>query len=398
MSQFSYVASDANGRTVRGKEIADDYLDLIEKLRAKHIYCTSYREIEQKNKGDVKYKFKTADLAFMCRQLSSMLTAGISVVKALHILVTQCEVPKQKAVLTDIYEDVQKGRSFSEAISAKQGAFPNLFVSMVAAGEISGNLDVIMNRVSEHYAKENKLNNKIRGAMIYPCVLLVLMVTVVLALFAFIMPMFIEMFESPESMPFLTQILMHISNFITGQWYILIGVFIAIFIALRIILRTPSTRLKWDEMLCKMPKVGKLMCVIYTARFARTMSNLFASGMQMVDCIEKSVATLGNSYISKRFEEVVEDVKQGESLSVAITKTEIFEGIFTSIIFVGEESGTLDDILAKTADYYDEEADSAVSKLTALLEPCMIIFLGAAVGLILAGVFPALYGSFDNIS
>ena len=398
MSQFSYVASDANGRTVRGKEIADDYLDLIEKLRAKHIYCTSYREIEQKNKGDVKYKFKTADLAFMCRQLSSMLTAGISVVKALHILVTQCEVPKQKAVLTDIYEDVQKGSSFSEAISAKQGAFPNLFVSMVAAGEISGNLDVIMNRVSEHYAKENKLNNKIRGAMIYPCVLLVLMVTVVLALFAFIMPMFIEMFESPESMPFLTQILMHISNFITGQWYILIGVFIAIFIALRIILRTPSTRLKWDEMLCKMPKVGKLMCVIYTARFARTMSNLFASGMQMVDCIEKSVATLGNSYISKRFEEVVEDVKQGESLSVAITKTEIFEGIFTSIIFVGEESGTLDDILAKTADYYDEEADSAVSKLTALLEPCMIIFLGAAVGLILAGVFPALYGSFDNIS
>lgn len=398
MSQFVYTAADANGKTVRGKEMADDYLDLIERLRGKHLYCTSYREVQQKGKKDAKYKFKTSDLAFICRQLSSMLTAGISLVKALHILVTQCEDKKQKAVLVDIYEDVQKGRSFSEAIAAKPGVFPNMFTSMVTAGEVSGNLDTIMARVAEHYAKENKINNKIKGAMTYPIVLLVLMVVVVLALFAFIMPMFISMFDSPEDMPFLTQILNNISNFITQKWYILIGVGIAIFVAIRVILRTPSTRLKWDEMLCKMPKVGKLMCIIYTARFARTMSNLFASGMQMVDCIEKSVQTLNNSYISKRFEQVVEDVKQGESLSSAITKTEIFEGIFTSIVFVGEESGTLDQILEKTADYYDEESDAAISKLTGLLEPIMIIFLGLAVGLILAGVFPALYGSMDNIS
>ena len=398
MASFSYVASDINGRTVRGRDTADNYQQLIEKLKEKNLFGTSYTEIVEKEEK-AKYTFKTKDLAFLCRQLSSMLTSGISIVRALNILYTQQEDKKQKAVLLEIYEDVQRGRSFSESVASKKGVFPVFFVSMVAAGEASGNLDMIMQRVSDHYAKENKINNKIKSSMTYPIVLLVMMLIIVIAMFTFIMPMFMDMFSSPDDMPALTKAMMDFSNFLKEKWYICIAIVIALVFAIRILLKAPNTRLKYDELLCNMPKIGKLMKTIYTSRFARTMSNLFSSGMQMVECIEKSVGTLGNSYIEKVFrDQVIEDVKQGESLSNAITKTNIFEGIFTSIIYVGEESGTLDDILAKTADYYDEEADTAISKLVGLMEPLLIIILGVCVGLIVASVLPALYGSFGAVA
>lgn len=395
MAYFSYVATDANGAKVKGKEYAEDYLDLTSKLREKNLFCTQYTEIEEKQ-ADAKYKFKTADLAFMCRQLASMLTAGISLVKSLHILYSQEENKKAKAVLQEIYEDVQKGRSFSEAVQAKPGVFPNLFVSMVAAGEASGSLDSVMNRVAEHYASENKTNNKIKGAMTYPMILGILLIGVFFGLFIFIMPMFRDL--AGDDLPPLSAAMFAISDFMIGYWWVIIIVAVIIVMTIRVLLKVPSIGHKVDQMLIKVPKVGVLLCTIYTASFARTMSNLFASGLQMVDCIEKSVDTLSNSYIRETFHnQVVEDVKHGESLSVAVAKTGIFPGIFTSIIMVGEESGALDDILAKSADYYEDEADSAISKLVSLLEPCMIIFMGLMIGMILAGVFPILYGGMGNL-
>ena len=395
MAYFSYVATDANGTKVKGKEYAEDYLDLTSKLREKNLFCTQYTEIEEKQQ-DAKYKFKTADLAFLCRQLASMLTAGISLVKSLHILYTQEENKKAKAVLLEIYEDVQKGRSFSEAIQSRPGVFPNLFVSMVAAGEASGNLDSIMNRVADHYAGENKTNNKIKSAMTYPMILGILLIGVFFGLFIFIMPMFRDL--AGDDMPALSAAMFSISDFMIAYWWIIIIVAVVLVLVIRIVIKIPSVRFKWHQTLIKLPKIGVLMCTIYTSRFARTMSNLFASGLQMVDCIEKSVDTLNNQYIEETFHgQVVEDVKHGEALSVAIAKTGIFPGIFTSIIMVGEESGALDDILSKSADYYEDEADTAISKLVGLLEPCMIIFMGLMIGMILAGVFPILYSGMGNM-
>lgn len=395
MAYFSYVATDANGARVKGKEYAEDYLELISKLREKNLFCSEYTEIQDRNKS-VPYQFKTADLAFMCRQLASMLKAGISLVKSLHILYSQEENKKAKAVLLEIYEDVQKGRSFSEAIQSRPGVFPNLFVSMVAAGEASGNLDGIMQRVADHYLSTNKTNNKVKNAMVYPIVLLVLLVIIFFALMIFILPMFRDL--AGDEMPPLSAALFAIGDFMQVYWWLLIIIFVVLFFAIRIALKMPKVRLKWDEILTKMPKIGVLMCTIYTSRFARTMSNLFASGLQMVDCIEKSVDTLGNSYIQGVFHsQVVEDVKHGESLSSAVAKTEIFPGIFTSIIMVGEESGALDEILEKSAEYYEDEADTAIQKLVGLMEPVMIIFMGIMVGMILAGIFPILYGGMEGI-
>ena len=397
MTQFSYVATDVNGKKIRGKEMAEDSAELIEKLRQKGLFCTVYRDLQANKANDVKFKFKTKDLSFFCRQLSAMLTSGVSLVKALHILQAQTENKKMRAILLDIYEEVQKGRSFSEAIATKPGVFPGLFVSMVGAGEASGNLDMIMNRVSEHYAKDSKTQNKVRGAMIYPIVLLVLLLAMMIGMFTFIMPMFKGLMSEGTEMPALSAAMFAVSDFFTAYWYLLLIGFIAIVIVFRIILTTPSTKLKWDKMLLGLPKVGGLLRTIYTARFARTMSNLFASGLQMVDCIEKSVGTLGNSYIIKEFEEVIENVKRGEALSTAIARINVFEGMFVSIIYVGEESGTLDQILEKSSDYYDDEADSAIASMVSLLEPVMIILMGVMVACILVAVFPILYSGMEGM-
>ena len=395
MAYYSYVATDVNGSTVRGKEYADDYLDLNEKLRAKNLFCTEYSEIQEKQ-SDAKYKFKTKDLAFICRQLASMLTAGISLVRSLHILYSQEENKKAKAALLEIYEDVQKGRSFAEAVQARPGVFPLLFVSMVAAGEASGNLDVIMTRVADYYLNQNKTNNQIKSALIYPIVLMCLLVAVFFGLFIFIMPMFRDL--AGDDLPPLSAAMFAISDFLIPYWWtIILGVGVIVLV-LHFLKKTPWFALWFDEMKVKMPKVGPLLIVIYTGRFARTMANLYASGLQMVDCIEKSADTLNNQYISNLFHEsVVEDVKHGEALSTAITKIGVFPGVFTSIIMVGEESGALDDILNKSADYYEDESATAIAKLVGLMEPLMIIFLGIMIGMILAGIFPILYGGMANV-
>lgn len=396
MDKFSYVATDSNGKSVRGTELAEDYKDLQMKLRERKLYITSYRNLGG-GVADVKYKFKIKEVSFISRQLASMTSAGLSLVRALHILQEQQENKKAKAVLLDIYEEVQKGKSFSDVLYSKPGVFPDMFVSMVAAGEASGTLDQMLNRLSDHFANANKTANKAKSAMVYPMVLLVLLLVVIIFLFAAILPSFAGLGD-PSTYSALTKALLAFSDSLVNQWYVYIIVIVGIVIAIVFLLKTPSTRLRMDELLLKVPKVGKLVATMYTGTFARNMSNLYGAGLQMVDCIEKSVSVVNNSYVRKRFIDVVSDIKLGESMSKSIEKTGIFEGMFTSIIFVGEESGTLDTILSKAAEYYEEEADSAVTKLVGLMEPLMIIIMGIAIGLFLAGMFPLLYGSMTNIT
>ncbi len=391
MKKFSYTATDVSGKIVRGTEVAEDYQDLQQRLKERNLYVTKYRDHGAREAVDVKYKFKTKDVSFISRQLASMTSAGLSLVRALHILMEQQENKKAKAVLLDIYEEVQKGKSFSDVLYSKPGVFPDMFVSMVSAGEASGTLDQILNRVADHFANANKTGNKVKSAMIYPLVLLVMIIAVVILMFTMILPQFGSMMAE-EDMNGLSRAMMKVSDSMINYWYVYIIVIALVVMFFWVVNRIPAAKLKMDEMLLKMPKVGKLMSTIYTGRFARNMANLYGAGLQLVDCIEKSVAVLGNTYVKKRFAEAIDNIKLGESMSKAIEKTEIFEGMFTSIIFVGEESGTLDTILNKAADYYDEEADSAIGKLVGLMEPAMIIIMGVVIGLVLAALFPMLYG------
>ena len=195
----------------------------------------------------------------------------------------------------------------------------------------------------------------------------------------------------------ITKALLAFSDFLRTKYLYLIAAVVIIVIGVRYALKVDSVRMNFDMIKLKAPVVGKLMGKIYTGRFARTLSSLYSSGIPMVECLERSSRVLGNKYIDKMFIQVIDEVKQGQPLSTSIQKTEIFESMFCSIIYVGEESGTLDEILAKTADYYEEEADSAISRLVGLMEPLMIIIMGVAIGLCLAGIFPMLYGSMGNI-
>ncbi|MBQ8121701.1 MAG: type II secretion system F family protein, partial [Ruminococcus sp.] len=330
-------------------------------------------------------------------QLSAMLTSGLTLVKAIDILTKEQENDKAKAIWQDIYENVQKGESFSSTLEMHSGSFPDFLISMVGAGETSGSLDVIMTRMSDHYSKENKLKNTIKGAMIYPIILLVLCIVIVIFLFTFIMPTFIGMYEDPDQMPALTKVMAAFSDFLRYRWYILIIIVAAAVFGIRYALKVPDLRLKVDRLLIKGPGFGPLVTKIYTGRFSRTLSSLYSSGIPMVECLQRASSVLGNSYIDQKFEDVVDEVKQGESLSAAITRTEVFEPMFCSVIYVGEESGALDSILEKTSDYYEEESDSAVQRLVSMTEPILLIFMGLIIGLVVVGIYPALYGSMEGL-
>ena len=396
MKSFSYIAQDARGKQSKGVMNAESEQEFLAKAKERGLYIKDYRESDSTSTKSI-YKFDTKELSFCCRQLAAMLTSGLTLVKAIDILTKEQENEKAKGIWQDIYENVQKGESFSSTLEMHAGSFPDFLISMVGAGESSGSLDVIMQRMSDHYAKENKLKNTIKGAMIYPIILAVLCVVIVIFLFTFIMPTFIDMYEDPSEMPTLTKIMAHISDFIRYRWYILAILVVGGYFGISYMLKVPSIRLKFDRFILKGPGFGPLVTKIYTGRFSRTLSSLYSSGIPMVECLERASAVLGNSYVDEKFLEVVDEVKQGETLSAAITRTEIFEPMFCSGVYVGEESGALDSILEKTSDYYEEESDSAVQRLVSMVEPILLIFMGLIIGMVVVGIYPALYGSFDNI-
>lgn len=396
MKSYSYIAQDARGKQVKGKANAENEQEFLEKMKERGLFIKDYGEEANSSSRSI-YKFNTKELAFCCRQLSAMLTSGLTLVKSIDIMRNEQENDKAKAIWQDIYENVQKGESFSATLEMHRGSFPDFLISMVGAGEASGSLDVIMTRLSDQYAKENKLSNTVKGAMIYPCILGVLCVVIVIFLFTFIMPTFLDMYEDPSTMPFLTKVMKVISDFLIKRWYILVILLVFIIIGINYALKAPNLRYKVDRMIIKGPGWGPLVTKIYTARFSRTLSSLYSSGIPMVECIQRASAILGNMYVDDKFEGVIDEVKQGETLSAAITRTEIFESMFCSVIYVGEESGALDSILEKTSDYYEEESDSAVERLVHMVEPIMLIFMGIVIGLVVCGIYPALYGSMDSI-
>ncbi len=396
MKSFSYTAQDAKGNVKKGVLVAESEQAFLARMKEMGLYAKDYKESDSDNSKSM-YKFNSKELYFNCRQLSAMLTSGLTLVKALDILCKEQEKEKAKAIWQDVYENVQKGESFSDSLLKHKGSFPDFLISMVNAGESSGSLDVIMQRMANHYANENKLKNTIKSAMTYPMILAILCVVIVIFLFTFIMPTFIDMYDDPSTMPFLTKVLANISDFLRTKWYILVIIAVGGFFGITYALKVPSFRLKFDRLMLKGPGFGPLITKIYTGRFSRTLSSLYSSGIPMVECLQRSSAVLGNMYIDECFEDVISEVKQGEALSAAITRTGIFEPMFCSIIFVGEEAGALDSILESSSEYYEEESDSAVQRLVGMIEPIMLIFMGVVIGLVVCGIYPALYGSMESV-
>lgn len=275
MKKFSYTAKDAKGTQSKGMMVANDEQDFLAKMHEKGLFCSNYTESDSDDSKSM-HKFTTKELAFNCRQLSAMLSSGLTLVKSLDILCKEQEKEVSKVIWRDVYENVQKGESFSASLELHGDSFPQFLTSMVSAGESSGSLDIIMKRMSEHYAKENKMHNIIKGAMIYPIILLCLTVVIVIGLFTFIMPTFIEMYDDPSKMPALTKVMMHISNFLRTKYIILIVVVVGLIFGIKYLLKIPSIRLKFDRLLIKGPGSWTSACQgLYRPFFTYTFFTLF---------------------------------------------------------------------------------------------------------------------------
>jgi type IV pilus assembly protein PilC len=400
MPKYKYTAVDAEGKNVKDTIFATNMAEFNAVLKQKGEYALSVKELTE---ADTSSKananaISMRDLSILCKQFATMLNSGITIVKSLDVLYQQQEKEKLKGILLKVYEQVQVGKSLSKALASTDGAFPNFMVSMIEAGEMSGSIDQVMLRLSEHYEKQMKLKSKVSSAMVYPILLLVVGFTVVMGLFIFVMPNLMGMFGDPEDLPALTRALMAMSNFMQKSWYVVIIFIVALILVFGVFKNTKMVKSLIDRLALYTPGIGKLYAVVVSANFCRTMYSVFSSGMSLLTSLELTTNVLDNTVITEKMSGVLDEIRSGGALSTALHRTEVFPQMMVTMINVGEESGALDDILAKTADFYDVEADNAIQKMVSLLEPLMIVILGAVVGTVIIGIMLPVFGMYENVA
>lgn len=394
MPQFRYVAKNMEGKTMRGVMEASGENVLQQQLKEQGLFLIEAKDTRGSKKV---YKFSSAQLAEFCREMSTLLASGVSIVRALEIIADEEGLAaSRRTVYLEILSELKKGTSLSEAMEMG-GSFPELMLGMIRSGEGSGNIDAVMARLSLHYERENRLKQQVRSAMTYPAVLLVMSVAVVILIVTFILPQFEELFSEMESLPVVTEILLAISDFLVSKWYMALFIVFVVGILLRIILKIYQVRRTVDYIKVRMPVIGKLNKVIYTARFARTLSSLYSSGMPIVAALQTAGGTIGNLYVEEQFEQVAVTVRSGVPLSQALKEVDGLLRKLSSTILVGEESGRLDTMLDSIAMTMEEEAEAATKRLVTMLEPVLICLMAMVVGFIIIAVMLPIYNSYSAI-
>ncbi len=404
MPSFKYTAMDNKGKKMKGTFTAGSANDVSEMLKEKHFFPVSIEENKaSKDQESVFARFSKVnnkDLAVFCRQFYAMLNAGIPIINCIDIIQQQTVKKRFQGVIADLFEQLQKGYTFSEALKQNADVFPNIMINMVEAGEVSGNLDLIMERLSVHFEKEYKINNKIKSAMAYPAVLAIVTIGVVVFLLMVVMPTFIGMFAGAGvALPKPTLIMMGISDFLRTKWYIVIFVGALISYLLFKTRQNDKLREGQDKFLLKrMPILNDITTKIVSSRFTRTMSTLLGSGVELLTAIEITSRVTGNKYVETVLGKVSEDVKKGVTMSEPLKRYAVFPPMISSMIKIGEDSGALDNILDKTANFYDDELDTAIQKLTSLVEPIMIVIMGAIVGFIVVAMMMPMFDMLQTVS
>ena len=398
MKKFKYRAMSTDGNKINGDYNASSRDEVISMITANGYYPLMVEEIVESTKIEFKFleKVTTKDIAIFCRQLYTMMDAGVSINSALNIMSKQITNKKLKNVVAEIEEEVEKGEMLSTAMKKYSDVFPNLLISMVESGEISGNLDTMMLRMSAHYEKENKINNKIKAAMVYPAVLSVVAIVAVMFIMTFVMPTFMDMFASEEiNLPLITKILLGASGFLQNNVVLIIIFFIFGVVGLRYYKKTEQGILTFSYLKLNLPILGSLNKKIIVSRFTRTLSTLLASGVSLVQALPVVGGVLGNKIAQDALENVRERVVRGEGLSEPIKQISIFPEMLSSMINIGEETGQLDEILNKTADFYDEEVEQAITTTTALIEPLLIVVMGLVIGLIVVSIMLPMFDMYS---
>lgn len=394
MPVYHYKVVNNQGISQEGTETAGSHGEMLYRLRQRQLYPVNVQEVIEKDIKDLDVfgRIKIKQIAVFNRQFATMLNAGVTIVNCLDILRQQTEHKKFKKIISELYEDVQKGLTLSEALSKHGNVFPHLMIRMIEAGEASGSLDIVLMRVAVHYEKEAKISNRVKSAMVYPIILTIVMVVVVVFLLTFVMPTFIGMFEgSGIDLPGPTKLLLAISSSLRRFWYIYLAVLAVSIYLIRRFAGTKEGRLVIDRWKLRLPVVKGLTHKVISARFTRTMSTLLASGISLLQAMENVAGAVGNTAVEQSILSAREDVRKGVALSVPIRKMGHFPPMVDNMIKIGEEAGTLDDILDKTANIYDEEVETEIQRLLSLLEPVMIVFMAVIVGFIVIAMMMPMF-------
>lgn len=397
MAVFNYKVVDKDGKNKKGTIEAPNRDGAEKKLKSDGYSIMSLTEQNNPFSGGlIKKKVKSRDLGVFCKQFSAVIRAGVTIISALELMGDQIENPTLKRAVMDAKTYVEKGGTLADALRVNSDVFPPIMINMVAAGELSGNLEVCLDRLVEHFEKDNALSSKIKGAMVYPIVVFIVMIIVVIVVMIAVIPNFTEMFKDMGTkLPLATRMMVAASDFIIHKWYILIIVVAAIVFGCKAFKKSSVGEQFFSNIAIKAPVFGNLTIKSACSRFARTMSTLMASGISMIDAVEQVAKMMDNKIIRDGLMDAKTQVAKGIPLSKPLKDMEVLPPMLSAMTKIGEETGDIEEMLSKVADYYDEEVDAATNKLTAAMEPLIMVVLACIVGMIVAAVYGPIMSMYD---
>lgn len=393
MPTYSYRARDVFGKLVKGTLEAQNVEEAKNWLRKKQLFIIELQEINQqifKWKREYGRKLSVGELAFFCRQLSTLLDAGVPILNSLFLLKEQTKDKSLRHVLAQVAEELQKGNSLSQALGRHPNIFPPLMVNMVEAGEIGGVLDEVLFRLALHWEKEYVMEEKIRSALAYPLVVMVVAWLAVLIFLILVLPSFQGILANMEmEMPLVTGLVLNTSLFFQKYWYLGFFLFFLTTVGFKQYLNTDSGQELWSKIVLQIPVFGGVNQKIIISRFSRTLGTLLKGGVPILQALEVSKRIADNKVVEKALTAVMAHVKDGGGVATPLAKCKVFPPMVVQMMAIGEEAGALEEMLEKISQYYDEEVESTISRLSSILEPLLILFLGGIVGfLILAIMLP----------
>ncbi|OGC90257.1 MAG: hypothetical protein A2W25_05775 [candidate division Zixibacteria bacterium RBG_16_53_22] len=399
MPVYDYKGKTLGGKAVNGELKAKNRSELERYLRANKILVTSV----SKKPSQINIRFgsgiKKIDISRFTRQFATMISAGLPMVQCLEILASQTESPEFRKVITEVKESVQSGSTLSEALGRHKKTFDELYVNMVEAGEVGGALDTILIRLASYREKADRLIRKVKGAMVYPAVVMIVAIGVTFAMLRFIVPVFAKMFSGlGAELPAPTQIVLNISKFLQSNTLLMIIGAIGLAICYKLYVRRPSGRLSVDKLKLRLPLLGDLIRKSSISRFTRTLSTLLSSGVSILDALNITARTSGNMVLQNAIRRAMLSIAEGETITAPLKDSGVFPPMVTQMISVGEKTGGLDEMLSKIADFYDEEVDAAVAALTSIIEPVIIVFMGIMIGGILIAMYLPMFDIIGKIN
>ena len=401
MNKYKYVATSQDKKTIKGTFVAENENEMKEMLLKAGYYVSSYRQVSSKQLSSVlslSNKIKTKELSQFCNQFSVMINAGISIAECIEVSAEQSFTPKLKKALKTILEDLKQGVSLSDAMAKHPKIFPPFFSSMVFIGENAGCLDRVLVTVAEYYELESKTKKKIRSALAYPIILLVMLLGVVVAMMVFVIPRFMDSFGKMDvKMPGITMFIFNASIFFQENFLYVFLVLFALVFTLYMLKFLPSVDFFYDRLKVTLPVFKKINMSIFTSRFCRSLGLLLSSGADTLGALEVLKKTINNKYLQKKFDRVIDDVRMGMAMSSALEVEMGMSPILTQMMIVGEKTGELDSVLVKTAPYFDDETEKSLNLITTIIQPAVMILLGGMIAILFVAIYSPILQSIKSL-